>query len=441
MFRVVSGFSALPIWVCAVWLFSEAPALSHTNLTSVNADQVQQFWQVMDARTNRITVLSFGDSMSESYDVSAQYFLFRRLRDLYGLGGITHYNVFNAALYVPGDGAFFTTPTANWWNNHFVLPGGGYVYWRNGSDPTDSVSSDSLGLFWIATPNGGDFTLSASANQGPWLPLATLNGFSPQNQGCYTNVAVPRDKYRLRVDGVSGTNVILGPRYLDGGATGGVDIAFLTKAGVSLDTIFSVPTNVLYPVVSAIDPHLIIFHMKESTTSLTNRLDDLETLWKVCAPNADVVYMGTPWQAADLSVNPPTVAQNELVRAAALQNAHAYIDCMNPLISYEWMVGQGYMRDTVHLSAAGNQHLADILWQELGFAALRINRELAVNRESNTLTLSWNTRSNVAFELQSSSNLLDWSGVASVEGDGEAHSWTNALDEDVGLFRLKVQGH
>lgn len=396
---------SLLIWVAAAMIAAPlAPVHAQTTLSSTNTEAIQKFWFAMNDTTRPVTVMSFGDSMSLSYSISSQYYLFKQLRDQFGLGGITLQTVFNYALYNLGNGTQLLNSTANWWTKHFSVPPDGYLYWTKQTDPTGSVLSDEIGLFWIAHPEGGSFSLSVSTNGGAWGSILSLEGYSPQPKGCYTNMSMIRDGHRLRVDGGSGTNLILGPRYLDSNAEG-VDLAFMALGGANLDEIFSLSTNVLYPIVKAIDPKLVVFHMKEvgdiGTTSLSNRLYDLEALWDACVPNGDIVYIGTPFEASDLTTN-RTETQNILIREAAVRDGRAYVDCMTPMISYESMSNHGHMADNIHLNATGNQVLADILWNQLGLYALR---------------LDWASRTNISWDLQSTSNVMPPENLRIVVGD------------------------
>jgi hypothetical protein len=127
--------------------------------------------------------------------------------------------------------------------------------------------------FWIATPGGGAFNISVSTNGGPWsAPLLRLDGYSPTPAGHYTNLALARQFYRLRLDGVAGTNAILGPQYLDSASTG-VNVAFMTQEGANLDQLFALSTNVLYPIFSALNPQLVVWHLYASVLTRLAPLD------------------------------------------------------------------------------------------------------------------------------------------------------------------------
>jgi len=410
------------------------------DLSSINLDRLTHFWQAMEDTNKPVTVLSFGDSMSES-GRSIQLELFGRLRSEYGIGGRGLLTAWLEAVWEFGNGAYKEQQTANWWTVHAVVPPGGYIYYRNLQDPANSVLCDSVGVFWVAHPGGGDFTLSISTNGGDWSPpLLSLQGYSDQPVGCCTNLSVNRDKYRIRLDGVSGTNLVLGPRYLDS-AAGGVDVAFMAKGGANLNQIFNLSTNVLYPILSALDPQLVVFHMKEvgdiGATGLSNRLYDSERLWEHCVPNGDILYIGTPWEALDLTTN-RTETQNILIREAAVRDNRCYVDCMTPMVSYQWMTNHGYMADTIHLSDTGNQFLADFLWQELGFYALRLDRTLNLSLSPEGMVFDWATRTGLAFELQSATNIASWDSLHSRSGDGSRHTWTNSPDASNAFYRLRI---
>lgn len=412
-----------------------------TNLSSLNTDRLPHFWNAMDDPGKPVTVLSFGDSMAEP-GRSIQLELFGRLRDEYGIGGRSLLTAWGEAIWGFGNGAFKSQPTADWWTVHVVVPPGGYVDYSNLQAPPDhAVLCDSVGIFWVARPQGGLFTLSVSTNGGPWsAPLLTLQGYSAQSTGCYTNIPVDRGNYRLRVDGLSGTNLIVGPQYLDT-ATGGVDVAFMAKGGANLNQIFNLSTNVLYPIVTALDPQLVMIHMKEiggiGATSLSNRIHDLEQLWQRCAPNGDIIYIGTPWQVSDLSTN-WTESQNQIIRNAALRDGRCYVDCMTPMVSYPWMTNNSYLDDGVHVSKAGNQFLADLLWQELGFYALRLDRTLTLHSSPAGMVLDWATREDITFNLQSTTNLTTWETLHSVSGDNSRHAWTNSPSTQAGFYRIQM---
>ena len=209
---------------------------------------------------------------------------------------------------------------------------------------------------------------------------------------------------------------------------------------------FSLSTNVAYPILSAIDPQLVVVHMKElgdiTAVNLSNRLFDLEAMWENCVPNGDIVYIGTPWEEQDLTSD-RTKAQNKIFREAAIRDNRCYVDCMTPMVSYQWMNDHGYFfepDDKVqkHLNKKGSQVLADILWEKLGCYALRLDKQLHLNRTSDEVVLDWASREGVAFELQSTTNLTSWDSRYSVSGDGTQLGWTNLAPRPQEYYRLQL---
>jgi hypothetical protein len=301
---------------------------------------------------------------------------------------------------------------------------------------------DQVGVFWISQPNGGQFTLSVSTNGGDWgAPLLTLDGFSPQPIGRYASVSLARQGYRLRVDGLGGTNLILGPRYLDGASTG-VNIAFMCQDGANLNQIFSLPPNVLGPILSALNPQLVVWHMKEladiGEIGLSNRLYDLEGLWSSSVTNGDIVYIGTPYDLDDLTMV-FTPIQNALVRQAAVRSHRAYMDCMTPCVSYQSMTNNGYLDDTIHPSNLCNTFLANIVWQQLGLFALRIDRQLTIHPSDSGLNITWLSAPGINYEVLASTDLTQWTPLYSSPGDGTMQAYTNAsTPKSFSFFRLSL---
>jgi hypothetical protein len=289
------------------------------------------------------------------------------------------------------------------------------------------------------------FTLSVSTNGGPWsTPLLNLDGSSPTPTGRFDSFELPKQLYRIRLGGISGTNIILGPRFLDTSSSG-VNVAFMNQDGANLDQVFSISTNVLYPILSALNPQLVVWHMKEledlGQTELSNRLYNLGSLWKAAITNGDVLYIGTPYDANDLTSS-FTPIQNSLVREAAVRDNQAYIDCMTPCVSYQSMTNNGFLDDWIHPSNKCNSFLADLVWQETGFFALRVPRQISIESGAGFSIVAWPTTPGVNYTLQTSTDYLNWSDAITAAGDGATQSYTNHLELDGSkFFRLRLNGN
>jgi hypothetical protein len=252
------------------------------------------------------------------------------------------------------------------------------------------------------------------------------------------------DNYRLRIDGLSGTNLILWQELVNT-ASNGIKTVWLQKDGINIHSALDVSTNILYPVLSNLHPHLLVWHMKEladfddmfgtndAEVALSNDLERLERWWSAAMPDGDVVYIGTPYEARDLN-GPYSERQNRIVRNAALRHGRCYVDSMTPMISCLWMASQGYLDNEVHPSNACYTNMADIVWRELGFFALRLDRQLAFQPVPAGLQLEWATRTNVGCELQCSTSLATWETIHTNQGDGARYAFTNAVSSDPARF-------
>jgi PKD repeat protein len=226
-----------------------------------------------------------------------------------------------------------------------------------------------------------DDILGLHRPQGAWTPLLTLNGYAAVATGQYTNVVLAPDFHQIRVDGVSGTNYVIGPQLLLQ-TTSGVHVAFMDKGAIAISDVTNVPSAIRTPILAALSPDLLIWHMKEDMSSndfyngpivTSNGLITCEQWWSNAASNCDVIYIGTPYMYVDTNpATPTTVIQNTLVRYTALQYGRAYCDLMNPSVSFPWMNSQGYMADETHTTYAGGLYLARYLWYEFGFSALGV---------------------------------------------------------------------
>ena len=441
---VRNSWSGKPIRWLATLLFASATmavAQAESDLTSTNLDRLAHFWSAMEgSNAGPVTVLSFGDSMAVSYR-SITVALFDTLKHNFGAAGFGLVNSWNAAIGSTEDGATTSSPDANWWTSYWKVPPGGDVFFTNYMSVTGSLPCDSVGVYWISHPAGGNFDFRVATNGGPWSEaLLVLDGYSPAPAGHYTNVFLPRAGYKLRLDGLSGTNFIVGPQYLDR-SSNRLNIVLMCEIGANLNQIFSLSTNVLYPILSAVNPQLVIWHMKElaniGETGLSNRLCDLDSLWKSSVTNGDIVYLGTSYESNDVGQE-YTAIQNRLVRQAALRDGYAYVDCMNPCVSYQWMTNHGWLIDVMHLSGIGCTSLADVVWDQLGFFALREDRRLNMIPGSDVVWLEWQTSSNLTYQLQSSSDLKSWSALQTSPGDGTRQSYASAAGKTNVFFRLGI---
>jgi len=419
-----------------ILLLPLSPHLLAADLSTANRNHLQPFFNVVDQAARPVTVVSFGDSMADSYR-SIAFVMMDQFVARLGLAGCSFHNWRNNLLPNVTNGAGYLGPSDLWFTGSIQIPPGGGVWWWKENSPGGLVS-DSLGLFFVAHPNGGPFTFSVSTNNGSWGVLMTLDGYADSSVGRFTNIMVDRDFHMMRVDGMSGTNIILGVSVTDSQSSG-VNVSFLDYPGIGLDNVTNIPLSIRSPILQALAPDLLIWHMKEDGTEATRqRLIECEQWWSNAVPNCPVLYIGTPYVSSDTN-STWTIDQNTVVRSIALSYNRTYVDCMTPAVSYPWMVEQGFMSDQTHENLQGNKYLEGFLWDDVGLFALRAPRTLTITPGQNQVTVNYSTATNVLYTLESSPDFLNWQPVFTNVGDGSRISTNFPATADTRLFRLSLR--
>ena len=172
----------------------------------------------------------------------------------------------------------------------------------------------------------------------------------------------------------------------------------------------NVPRAIRDPIFAALKPDLLVWHMKEPIPPLLSGMAECEQWWSNATPNCDILYLGTPWVSTDTN-GTTTTDQNTIVRNIAIQYHRTYADLMQPTISYPWLLTNGFMADETHLNSAGSFHCANILWDDLGFFALGLDRRLNLQRNGTQMQLSYHTSASARYRLEFSTNLLNWTAT------------------------------
>jgi hypothetical protein len=402
---------------------------------TINRAALDNFWIAAESKERPVTVLSFGDSMADSYR-SPSYYLIRKLEDRLGTAGCALNNYRNRAMYQLTDGATTEAVTPIWFSTYFKLPAGGGVGWESQLF-TGGNLCDAVGAYYVRHPQGGSLALCLSTNAGPWTTNLILDGYSPTPVGCFTNLNLPLNRYRLRLTALSGTNYVIGPQFLQA-HTNGLHIAFMDYGGIALSQITNVPAAIREPIFAALNPDLLIWHMKEDGSSTTsNRMETCENWWTNAAPDCEVLYIGTPRTIYD-TTNTVTADQNRIVRATAVRHGRAYVDLMQPGGSYESLTNHGLLySDGVHLSTAGGQWGAEIMWRDMNLFALGLPRSLTLQPTSGLMSVSFRTATGAVYGLQTSTNLTDWVPLLTVNGNGSTQV-TNLQPVGKQFFRLNL---
>jgi prepilin-type processing-associated H-X9-DG protein len=265
-----------------------------------------------------------------------------------------------------------------------------------------------------------------------------VDGFSSSPVGHFTNLDLSLNHYRVRVDGLGGTNVVLGAQVLNRHSNG-VNVAFTDFPGIALSDVTNVPLSIRAPVFAALAPDLLIWHMKEDGSEATHqRLIENEQWWSNSIPNCSVLYIGTPWLSLDTN-STTTLDQNTLVRSVALAYHRAYVDCMDPAVSYNWMLSQGYMVDQTHENVQGNQYLEHFAWDDVGFFGLGTPLRLSTAMVQGRLKVTFQTVTGILYTLESSGDLSTWQPMVTLQGDGNPITVVPSLANPRQYFRLRLQ--
>lgn len=406
------------------------------DFSTTNRSRLARFWQLLEAKSRPVTVLSFGDSMADSYK-SVTYYLIRRLEERFGAAGYSLNNYRNTLGFQYTNGATYVPPSDRWYVQHYLLPPGGGMWWIN-EVSANGLLCDQVGVFYLAQPEGGVFTLSVSTNQGPWGVHLLLDGYSATPVGRYTNVFLAPNRHRLRVDGLAGTNYFLGAQQLLR-STNGLHIAFTDGPGIGLEGVTNVSRAIRDPIMAGLKPDLVIWHMKETAdAAMFEQMKECEDWWQTTYPEGEVLYIGTPWGYLDTGGGTYTLDHNRVERNIALAYDRAYVDLMQPAISYDWMSANGYIPDGVHLSPAGAQWAMNVLWNDLNFFALGLPRSLSLQKLGEQLRVSYPTSPGLNYTVLSSADLQTWNPLADISGNGQTQTHDLTADTNV-FFRLQLR--
>jgi len=274
----------------------------------------------------------------------------------------------------------------NWFNFWHVAPVGAAVMWTNGT--ANGSTADKLALYWVKTPGGGDFTFQISTNGGAWADVAACSGYAAANTGGFTNLTVARNAYRLRAWSVTGTNVFIGPEWIDS-TTKGVVIGTMDLGGSTFANVSNVTEAVRFSVLTNFAPDLIVFNMAERTLVTDDYMRaHFQTTFSnwFAAANCPVIACGM-WHYGNANAA-YTYAENHLYREAALSNSWIFPDFAYAGGSFEAQVKNGYMElgsvETVHLSVTGSRHFAGWLMTGLGLNGLRPGTNAATYWSANS---------------------------------------------------------
>lgn len=413
-----------------------------SSLTSVGIDQILPF--IQEAPGGQVTFIVNGDSMAEQ-GRSMPYNLVRLLEER--LGAVAYVgNYRNTMMQTSTNGTAFDPPNWKWYSGTLPLPPGKeYIFEKEQS--AGGVLADGTGMLWTAHTNGGQFKLLVSTNGGPFGEIATLDGYSSNPTGEGRNFLfdqLPITKYRLKAIGISGTNSLVAPR-IGQYHTNGIEVCFFAWGGIAISDIIKVPAAIRSAILSAFAGRTVIIltlvhddpYYLPQMNGLLYGIPELESTYDAVLPQHLSINIGATYASADTNSN-QTADQNEIIRNVTITSGDVYLDTMNPSVSYEYMLTNGWLLDFVHLSNIGGSNSARIAWNDMGLYALNVPRTLTIEHNNGFATLTHGRSMNASYMIQSSTNSVDWLDLGVSPAGSTPYSTNVVTSGESGLFRLKL---
>ena len=122
-----------------------ATRTSATDFSTTNTETLTSFLAAAERTNKPVTVVSFGDSMADSYR-SVTHHMMNKLIDRIGVAGYSLENYQNKSLWTPTNGASEIQTGPFWFAQYFFLPAGSSLWWYNQSNP-GGTPSDTAGVF------------------------------------------------------------------------------------------------------------------------------------------------------------------------------------------------------------------------------------------------------------------------------------------------------
>jgi hypothetical protein len=289
----------------------------------------------------------------------------------HGLGSLTATAASGAT--VGDDRAVWVTGT------HYVLPTAGTVTFFNletGTGENQSVVADEVKVAYIKESGAGTFKLQTSLNNGSsWVDVgSTIDASNGTTIGAVNTVALTHGTYQFRVVGVSGTVKIIGiatqniRSVADVPYTqGGVIVHSFARGGDVLATQLTVSTDILNPIVSAIDPDFAFYCGDETLDSVTASIDTWRTrLVTAKGSGMDFLWSQCPPQSSPVS-QANVIAAGEWLKDYAATQGDSYFQTQTITGDYATFNAAGLSTDGVHPTTSGAYFIAGQIAKFLGW--------------------------------------------------------------------------
>lgn len=322
-----------------------------TNLTgtfpdrSANLESLGTFTRKLDSSAQQLKICIVGDSYADA-GVGVAYEMMQKLFAGRTLAGLGFNNTANKHMYALAGGAALVNAapedySTNWFSGYFRVPLSATVTW---ADSGNGITSDKIGVFWIATPAGGTIDVQVSTAGGAFTSVGTVAGYTAGAPAYgYQAYTLASGAHRIRVASTSGENTILATENYLSTVPGGIISYFMDKGGISAVVMTNTPLAIRQGVFTSINPDLVIFHNLDEATSYDIYTNAAFADWfnNVTAPK---LVLGLHFKGTDGDYGfIGTLQRNDALRNACLQNGWAFCDLMPDARSLTNQVQRGWM--------------------------------------------------------------------------------------------------
>ena len=266
--QITSGTISDALLSSNVAMIAEVPSGNSLNLERMG--RIDSLLQTRDTSTNPVTLVAFGDSVSE-YDRSPQRILFRTMACSYGLQEASRDDdIFRLAWSLPvmaGGAAYISGPDVNWISDYWQIPAGGSAVVTNFFDYANGlVWARGFEVIYMANPAGGSFSVQLDSGAG-YSTVATINANAATPVVRSTNIVLSVGGLihgRLKFLGQSGTNNVMMclPMLSVAPSQDKLRVIYSGKGGIGLDQFLAVNSNALW---STVEP--MLFHSGSKSVS------------------------------------------------------------------------------------------------------------------------------------------------------------------------------
>lgn len=402
--------------VLLLLLLGKSLAEAQVDTNTVEPRKLLNFWAALGGN-RAIRVGAFGDSVVNATAGGKMNGFGPHVRSIAGSqsGGITSNFPY---LYFRTNGiGSYHGPDTNWWTSHFYMTNGSSATYLAGitngpANSSDYVWCDTVAVYYITDPSAGAFTISLSTNGGPFGVVSSINAQGVYG-GAVQELALPLDYYQMQIACTNGTVALIDCGMWNEHQR---NLACVLSAapGMAYNDWTAVATNVTWPIFQAWQPDLLLLEAKDSAALFAQSFPLLETMFTNCAPNMDLIYIGTTAQGtnSDPTINDTwAIPQNNEMAALAQQYGRDYWNSFY-IVSYELATALGWtVGDGTHFNYAGGTALGEMLWSDVW----RSFHQLTATVNNGDFLLTWYGTVGSNYQVQYASDMAapNWQNLGS----------------------------